>query len=47
MTTTLGYLGLGNMGQPMAGRLLDVGHKLVVRDISEAAMAPLLERQAQ
>ena len=47
MTTTLGYLGLGNMGQPMAGRLLDAGHKLAVRDISEAAMAPLLERQAQ
>lgn len=47
MTTTLGYLGLGNMGQPMAGRLMDAGHQLVVRDIDPAAMAPLLERQAQ
>ncbi|MDE0808917.1 MAG: NAD(P)-dependent oxidoreductase [Alphaproteobacteria bacterium] len=47
MSTVLGYLGLGNMGQPMAGRLMDAGHQLVVRDINEAALAPLLERQAQ
>jgi 3-hydroxyisobutyrate dehydrogenase-like beta-hydroxyacid dehydrogenase len=46
MSTILGYLGLGNMGQPMAGRLMDAGHQLVVRDINEAALAPLLERQA-
>jgi 2-hydroxy-3-oxopropionate reductase len=31
----------------MAGRLMDAGHQLVVRDINEAALAPLLERQAQ
>jgi 3-hydroxyisobutyrate dehydrogenase-like beta-hydroxyacid dehydrogenase len=47
MSAVLGYLGLGNMGQPMAGRLMDAGHQLVVRDINEAALAPLLERQAQ
>jgi 2-hydroxy-3-oxopropionate reductase len=47
MSAVLGYLGLGNMGQPMARRLMDVGHQLVVRDINEAALAPLLERQAQ
>ena len=41
-----GYLGVGNMGQPMAHKLLDAGHKLTVFDISEAAMQPLLERQA-
>ncbi len=46
MTALLGYLGLGNMGQPMAGRLLDAGHQLIVRDINAAAMQPLLERQA-
>ena len=44
---TLGYIGTGNMGQPMAGRLLDAGHQLLVCDIDKAAMAPLLERQAQ
>ena len=43
----VGYLGVGNMGQPMAGKLLDGGHGLTVFDISEAAMAPLLLRQAR
>jgi len=43
----VGYLGVGNMGQPMAGKLLDDGHSLVVFDISEAAMEPLLLRQAR
>jgi 3-hydroxyisobutyrate dehydrogenase-like beta-hydroxyacid dehydrogenase len=38
----VGYLGVGNMGQPTAGKLLDGGHDLVVFDISEAAMEPLL-----
>jgi 3-hydroxyisobutyrate dehydrogenase-like beta-hydroxyacid dehydrogenase len=42
-----GYLGVGNMGQPMAGKLLDAGHTLTVCDISETAMRPLLERQAR
>jgi 3-hydroxyisobutyrate dehydrogenase-like beta-hydroxyacid dehydrogenase len=43
----VGYLGVGNMGQPMAVKLLDGGHNLVVFDISEAAMEPLLLRQAR
>src|SRR4051794_34593212 len=43
----VGYLGVGNMGQPMAGKLLDGGHQLTVHDISEANMAPLLSRQAR
>jgi 3-hydroxyisobutyrate dehydrogenase-like beta-hydroxyacid dehydrogenase len=42
-----GFLGVGNMGQPMAGKLLDGGHALTVYDISDAAMRPLLERQAR
>jgi 3-hydroxyisobutyrate dehydrogenase-like beta-hydroxyacid dehydrogenase len=42
-----GFLGVGNMGQPMAGKLLDGGHSLTVFDVSEAAMRPLLERQAR
>ena len=41
-----GYLGVGNMGLPMAHRLLDGGHTLTVYDIREAAMETLLERQA-
>src|SRR5437763_7133016 len=43
----VGYLGVGNMGQPMAEKLLDGGHGLVVFDLSEAAMEPLLLRQAR
>jgi 3-hydroxyisobutyrate dehydrogenase-like beta-hydroxyacid dehydrogenase len=42
-----GYLGVGNMGQPMAGKLLDAGHSLTIYDINEAAMRPLPERQAR
>ena len=42
-----GYLGVGNMGQPMAHKLLDAGHGLTIYDIREAAMQPLLERQAR
>jgi 2-hydroxy-3-oxopropionate reductase len=43
----IGCVGLGNMGQPMAGKLLDGGHELWVHDIREEAMLPLLERQAR
>ena len=35
------------MGLPMAGKLLDGGHTLTVFDIREAAMQPLLDRQAR
>ena len=42
-----GYLGVGNMGQPMADKLLDGGHRLVIHDINETAMRPLLQRQAR
>lgn len=42
-----GFLGVGNMGLPMAGRILDAGHELVVYDVREDAMRPLLERQAR
>ena len=40
-----GYLGVGNMGQPMAGKILDAGHTLSIYDTSEANMKPLLDRQ--
>jgi 3-hydroxyisobutyrate dehydrogenase-like beta-hydroxyacid dehydrogenase len=46
MADEIGFVGTGQMGQPMAGRLLDAGHRLVLHDIDEAHMAPLLERQA-
>jgi 3-hydroxyisobutyrate dehydrogenase-like beta-hydroxyacid dehydrogenase len=43
----IGFLGVGNMGQPMAGKFLDGGHELWVCDVREDAMRPLLERQAR
>ncbi len=42
-----GYLGVGNMGLPMAGKLLDGGHELTVYDIREEALKPLTDRQAR
>jgi 3-hydroxyisobutyrate dehydrogenase-like beta-hydroxyacid dehydrogenase len=47
MGEELGFVGLGNMGGPMAGRLIDAGHRLAVYDIREAAMAPLIARGAE
>ena len=43
----LGFIGVGKMGAPMAGRLLDAGHTLMVFDAHEAAMRPLLQRGAR
>ena len=43
----IGCLGLGNMGQPMAGKLLEGGHEVWVCDVREEAMRPLLDRQAR
>ena len=38
---SIGFIGLGNMGGPMARNLLAAGHRLTVRDISPGAVAPL------
>ena len=35
----LGFIGLGNMGLPMAQRLLAAGHPLLVHDIDQSAVA--------
>jgi 3-hydroxyisobutyrate dehydrogenase-like beta-hydroxyacid dehydrogenase len=43
----LGFIGVGKMGAPMAGRLLDAGHTLTLFDAHEAAMRPLLQRGAR
>ena len=43
---TVGFVGLGNMGSVMAGRLLDAGHRVVVFDVNAQAMAPLVARGA-
>ena len=47
MTDPIGFVGLGNMGVPMAGRLLDAGHALVVYDTRDEATAALTARGAR
>jgi len=42
----LGFVGVGRMGGPMASRLLDAGHSLVIFDTNAAVMTPLAERGA-
>jgi 3-hydroxyisobutyrate dehydrogenase-like beta-hydroxyacid dehydrogenase len=42
----LGFVGLGRMGGPMAGRLLNAGHEVTVFDLSEEAVRALVERGA-
>lgn len=46
MSEQIGFIGLGNMGVPMAGRLIDGGYSLVVNDIRQDAARPLLARGA-
>ena len=43
----IGFIGVGRMGGPMAGRLLDAGYRLMICDNDERAMAPLIARGAQ
>jgi len=43
----IGFIGLGNMGQPMARRLVEAGHKLIVYDTRNDATAPLVALGAQ
>src|SRR5215831_948084 len=43
----LGFLGTGTMGAPMAGCLIDAGHRLTVYDIRPEATVALCERGAR
>jgi 3-hydroxyisobutyrate dehydrogenase-like beta-hydroxyacid dehydrogenase len=45
--TTLGFVGVGRMGGPMATRLLDAGHPLCVFDTNADAVRPLVARGAR
>jgi 3-hydroxyisobutyrate dehydrogenase-like beta-hydroxyacid dehydrogenase len=47
MGEQLGFVGLGNMGGPMAHRLIEAGHRLAIYDIRDEAMAPLAARGAE
>src|SRR5947207_5030909 len=39
----VGFIGLGNMGAPLAGFVLRAGFSLVVHDLRRDAAAPLIE----
>jgi 3-hydroxyisobutyrate dehydrogenase len=41
---TIGFIGLGNMGGPMAGNLLQAQHRISGHDIAAAAVAALSEK---
>src|SRR5690606_24705480 len=43
----IAFIGLGNMGSPMAQNLLKAGHEMVVFDLSEKAMQTLTDAGAQ
>ncbi len=45
--TTIGFLGLGRMGAPMAANLLKAGHDLFVHDVSREAVAALVHQGAE
>lgn len=42
----IGFIGLGNMGAPMARNLLAAGHRLSVHDLSAPAVAGLAQAGA-
>jgi 3-hydroxyisobutyrate dehydrogenase-like beta-hydroxyacid dehydrogenase len=44
---TIGFIGTGRMGGPMAGRLLDAGYALSVYDTQSEATKPLVARGAR
>jgi 3-hydroxyisobutyrate dehydrogenase len=46
MTDAVGFIGLGNIGAPMASRLLEWSGGLVVFDVRAEACAPYVERGA-
>ena len=41
--STIGFIGLGNMGFPMASRLADAGHRLIVNDRDQGAVQRFLD----
>ncbi|MDF1761315.1 MAG: 3-hydroxyisobutyrate dehydrogenase [Coxiellaceae bacterium] len=45
--TTIGFVGLGHMGQPMAENLVKAGHDLVVFDLAEAPVKALVSQGAK
>src|SRR5438067_7918805 len=47
MSEQIGFIGLGNMGQPMAGSLLQAGYTLTVYNRTESKAEPLIAKGAK
>lgn len=47
MAATVGFIGVGRMGGPMASHLLAAGHELVVFDLDEKALAAIVAKGAR
>ena len=47
MKNAIGFIGLGNMGNPMAARLLAAGYQLIVFDNREKAVSTMVDRGAK
>lgn len=47
MSETMGFIGLGTMGRPMAGRLLGARFPLIVWNLTSPEMADLAQKGAQ
>lgn len=47
MSTTVGFIGLGNMGMPMAEQLINAGHSVQALDLSEELQAKAAEHGAR
>src|SRR5258707_10289411 len=47
MAETVGFIGLGGMGKPMAGHLLKAGYSLVVHNRSRGAVDELVKAGAK
>jgi 3-hydroxyisobutyrate dehydrogenase-like beta-hydroxyacid dehydrogenase len=44
---TIGFIGVGRMGQPMATRLLGAGHKLIAYDVQGQALSAIAAKGAE
>jgi 3-hydroxyisobutyrate dehydrogenase-like beta-hydroxyacid dehydrogenase len=43
----IGYIGIGQMGEPMSNRILEAGYSLIVHDLKKDAAIPLLKKGAK
>ena len=47
LPASVGFIGLGNMGGPMAANLMAANHRLIVHDVRRAAADELIEQGAE